>query len=504
MPVADDSQPKPRKADRNNRETPLYDVNAPPQTALTDLEGNSYVILDAGVPHQGIGEGAVAVIKYHEWDKNIDIKEQKKFLEKHPPTTHNEEVSFEDLMGKAPPGSESQPFQTTYFFQDKLKSDGLGFVLSMGVGETRMVWWRMQAIEVELVEWITKPTKNAKITSKKFGVPVVTQVKGTGKTANYYDRIKFRALKWKSSEKKILSKTIGGDCEEQADNLCDVLENMAEGETAWAWTTSDSGEEVAWHVEVLDIEANERPKVAVPIDVAAPPPDATKVNGVFIKKLSRGNTTISPNAADTVKVHYTGWTTKGRQFDSSVDRGSPASFPLNRVIPGWTEGLQQLNVGDKARLWIPEELAYKGNPGSPQGMLVFDVELLEVVVAPKPPTRPKHYKKAPRNAKRTKSGLRYLRLKKGKGPRPTADSYVTVHYSMWDQTGTLADSSVVRGRPAKFGLNQVIKGWTEAVQLMRPGSKYRFWIPEKLAYEGRDGPKKGMLTFDIELISFAK
>jgi len=85
-----------------------------------------------------------------------------------------------------------------------------------------------------------------------------------------------------------------------------------------------------------------------------------------------------PTANSTVTVHYSGWTTDGTLFDSSVVRGEPATFPLNRVIPGWTEGVQLMVVGEKRRLWIPEELAYNGAPGAPQGMLVFDVELLSI------------------------------------------------------------------------------------------------------------------------------
>jgi peptidylprolyl isomerase len=77
-------------------------------------------------------------------------------------------------------------------------------------------------------------------------------------------------------------------------------------------------------------------------------------------------------------VHYTGWTTDGKMFDSSVTRGQPATFPLDSVIPGWTDGLQVMTVGERTRFWIPDELAYKGKPGRPQGMLVFDVELLEI------------------------------------------------------------------------------------------------------------------------------
>ncbi len=76
-------------------------------------------------------------------------------------------------------------------------------------------------------------------------------------------------------------------------------------------------------------------------------------------------------------VHYSGWTTDGKLFDSSVSRGQPASFPLGDVIKGWTEGVQLMVVGEKARFWIPEGLAYKGK-SAPFGMLVFDIELLEI------------------------------------------------------------------------------------------------------------------------------
>ena len=65
-------------------------------------------------------------------------------------------------------------------------------------------------------------------------------------------------------------------------------------------------------------------------------------------------------------------------FDSSVARGEPIEFPLNAVIPGWSEAVQLMVVGEKRRVWIPEELAYKGAPNAPQGMLVFDIELLEI------------------------------------------------------------------------------------------------------------------------------
>ncbi|MEM7676619.1 MAG: FKBP-type peptidyl-prolyl cis-trans isomerase, partial [Myxococcota bacterium] len=73
------------------------------------------------------------------------------------------------------------------------------------------------------------------------------------------------------------------------------------------------------------------------------------------------------------------WTTDGKMFDSSVQLGQPASFGLSQVIPGWTEMVQLMTVGEKVRVWIPEKLAYKGRPGAPQGMLVFEIELLEIM-----------------------------------------------------------------------------------------------------------------------------
>ena len=121
------------------------------------------------------------------------------------------------------------------------------------------------------------------------------------------------------------------------------------------------------------------PMPKAPADVAAPPADAVvTASGLATKVLEPGDGKNKPSATSVVVAHYTGWTTDGKAFDSSVARGKPSTFPLNRVIPGWTEGLQLMSVGETRRLWIPEDLAYKGRPGRPAGMLVFDVELLEI------------------------------------------------------------------------------------------------------------------------------
>jgi peptidylprolyl isomerase len=183
-------------------------------------------------------------------------------------------------------------------------------------------------------------------------------------------------------------------------------------------------------------------------------------------------------------------------FDSSVARGEPATFPLDRVIAGWTEGVQLMSPGETRRLWIPESLAYRGQR-DPKGMLVFDVELIAFVA---PPTAPPDVGAVPSDAARTASGLAYKVIEAGTGTRhPVSSSEVTVHYSGWTTDGAMFDSSVVRGQPATFPLNGVIAGWTEGVQLMVEGEKTRFWIPEDLAYKGQS-PPYGMLVFDVELL----
>jgi len=117
----------------------------------------------------------------------------------------------------------------------------------------------------------------------------------------------------------------------------------------------------------------------VPEDVAAPPSASeTTASGLATKVLREGTSDARPSATDTVEVHYSGWTTDGVLFDSSVTRGETIEFGLHQVIVGWTEGVQLMAVGESRRLWIPENLAYQGQPGSPAGMLVFDVELISI------------------------------------------------------------------------------------------------------------------------------
>jgi peptidylprolyl isomerase len=119
------------------------------------------------------------------------------------------------------------------------------------------------------------------------------------------------------------------------------------------------------------------PRIPPPPDVAAPPAEAvTTESGLASMVITPGTGTVRPAETDVVTVHYTGWTTNGRTFDTTSG-GEPASFALDGVIRGWTEGVQLMVVGEKRRFWIPEPLAYRGRR-APYGMLVFDIELLAI------------------------------------------------------------------------------------------------------------------------------
>jgi FKBP-type peptidyl-prolyl cis-trans isomerase len=243
--------------------------------------------------------------------------------------------------------------------------------------------------------------------------------------------------------------------------------------------------------------------IPAPPDVAAPPADAAvTASGLASKVLQPGTGSDHPLPTDKVKVHYTGWTTDGKMFDSSVARGKPALFQLDKVIPGWTEGVQLMVEGEKRRLWIPEKLAYAGHPDRPQGMLVFDVELLDVLHLPDPPP---DVAAPPADAQHSASGLAWKVLTPGTGSRhASATGIVLAHYTGWTTDGKMFDSSIPKGVPGVFRLDRVIPGWREGIPLMVEGETRRFWIPKKLAYRGETGKPEGMLVFDVKLIKITK
>ncbi|NLF41327.1 MAG: FKBP-type peptidyl-prolyl cis-trans isomerase [Bacteroidales bacterium] len=207
-----------------------------------------------------------------------------------------------------------------------------------------------------------------------------------------------------------------------------------------------------------------------------------------------------------VRVHYTGYFENGTIFDSSVERGEPIEFPLGKgmVIAGWEEGISLLRVGDKAKLYIPYQLAYGESGRGPipaKSNLIFDVELVEVKEIPQ--VIP--FNVEGKDTIATGSGLKYIVVGQGNGKKAEVGKVVTVHYSGYLTNGEMFDSSVQRGQTFKFilGQGQVISGWDEGVALMNEGSRYRLIIPSNLGYGNREIgpiPAGSTLIFDVELI----
>jgi peptidylprolyl isomerase len=159
-----------------------------------------------------------------------------------------------------------------------------------------------------------------------------------------------------------------------------TLMTPGERRRAWIPSTLGAGKIAAGETFVIDahlVDVVHRP--TAPADVAAPPADAVKTpSGLFYKILRPGTGTQHPRSHEKVLVNYSGWTTDGQMFDSSVLKGEPMELPLSVVIAGWNEGLQLMTTGEIVRFWIPQKLAYKGQAGMPAGMLVFDVELIRI------------------------------------------------------------------------------------------------------------------------------
>ncbi len=213
----------------------------------------------------------------------------------------------------------------------------------------------------------------------------------------------------------------------------------------------------------------------------------------------------SPEKGDYVGVLYTGWIEEsGEEFDRLDDAKRPFRFAFGegQVIEGWDQGLAGIQSGGERELLIPPELAY-GEAGSgpipPNATLRFRIKLIQVQPAPKPwPVKDEQVHETP-------SGLKYIVYDEGQGERPEPGDMVVFHSSGFFADGTLFDSSKIRATPVHFlvGSGDVIPGWDEGLQLMRPYARYKLMIPPHLAY-GKNGagpiPGDATLHFDVQLL----
>jgi FKBP-type peptidyl-prolyl cis-trans isomerase len=443
-----------------------------------------------------------------------------------------------------------------------LAQTALGFTEALQLvkkGETVMLWLppeigykgppqgkpEMLVYELEIVDIVPAPIVPANFNAPPAdakqlasGAKYVVVRAGGKERARYFDNVTFEYTAWDSTGRmfdstEMRKKPATVPPYRQSAVMQDVLTTVAKGERLRFWVDSKSMEvggkasglpdgQLCYEVELKEIVKALGVPPPAPPDVKEPPADAKKTEkGVFYKVLKAGKGGAKPTPSDTVRVIYTGWTVDGRMFDSSTLKGEPTEFALNGVVAGWTDGLTHMSPGDKFRLWIPHELAYKDSPGRPQGMLVFDIELLEIKAPkaedphghghgdphghepPPPPSKPAPPDVAapPKDAKKSPQGAFYKILKPGKkgGAKPGPTDFVKVHYTGWTTDGKQFDTSPPNA-PMEFSLGAVIDGWVDLFPLLTVGDKARFWIPESLAYKGQEGSPKGMLVFDIELV----
>ncbi|AXV05759.1 FKBP-type peptidyl-prolyl cis-trans isomerase [Euzebya pacifica] len=283
---------------------------------------------------------------------------------------------------------------------------------------------------------------------------------------------------------------------------------------------TDSSVEVstdARGVEVTD-DLEVKPEISLP--GGEPPTELVVVDIV------EGDGEVVPEGA-TVTTDYVGvsWTNDGEEFDSSWDRGEPATFPLSGVIQGWTEGIPGMKVGGRRLLIIPPDQAYGDAAPSPaiaaNDTLVFVIDLVEVVPPPEPITPTTDARgvevegdldskpeiSLPGGEPPTE--LVVVDIVEGDGEVVPVDAAVTTHYVgvSWTNDGEEFDSSWDRGEPATFPLSGVIQGWTEGIPGMKVGGRRLLIIPPDQAY-GAAAPSPAIaandtLVFVIDMVEIA-
>jgi len=250
---------------------------------------------------------------------------------------------------------------------------------------------------------------------------------------------------------------------------------------------------------VLEAGTPRFPVPAPPADLAAPPQATTTHSGLATLQVQPGTAPGHPAADDLVTADYVIWTQDGKVLDTTATWDKPLIRPMGRLLKGMREALQLMTPGEVRRAWVPMALAFAGAPNRPQGPLVMELRLH--AFEPSPFKAPADLLGPGDGAQVLPSGLALRVLRQGQGgqhPRP--GFWVSVQYTGWTQDGKVFDSTWRNSGPATLRLGEVIRGWTEGLQLMEPGGKVRLWVPEKLAYRGQDGMPKGTLVFDIELM----
>ena len=294
-----------------------------------------------------------------------------------------------------------------------------------------------------------------------------------------------------------------------APGFTEGMQQVRKGERAMLWLPPAIGlkeqpkdgaaETLVYEVEVVDIL--EAP--LVPPDVGQPPANAKQTkSGIKYIEVRPGTGKDRPTNGDEVTFNFTAWNAEGRMLETTEMKKRPVKAPPFRQPRPLEEILTSMTGGQRVRFWVDAEQMKKPQPGPATGLLCYEVDLVTIEKSsnPPPPT-PADVGKPPGDAQKSEKGVFYKVLRRGKGgAKPTPNDAVRVHYTGWTTDGRMFDSSVIRGEPAEFSLRGVIAGWTEGIPLMSVGDKFRFWIPDHLAYKGQPDRPQGMLVFDVELV----
>lgn len=235
---------------------------------------------------------------------------------------------------------------------------------------------------------------------------------------------------------------------------------------------------------------------------------AVSASRIATRVLHPGTGREHPASDDCIRLRFAGWAADGTLLSTSGKEGAVAVQCLRGAFPGVAEVLREMVPGEERLAWIPPALAFgavggarRGAP-APGGDVAFDLELVEILRAPRAPPDLEH---PPRKATTTRSGLVMQVLRPGHGTvHPTAWSRVTLELSGWTVDGALFESTAMGGRPALYSMSDTLPGWREGLARMVVGEKARLWIPAHLAFGAhprRHGPPAGSLVYDLELLA---
>jgi peptidylprolyl isomerase len=240
----------------------------------------------------------------------------------------------------------------------------------------------------------------AEVERTDSGLACLVLRKGTGtEHPAIYDTVKMHQVVWTTDGTMHMNTGNRGEpiefevTQSVLPGLREAIELMVEGEKRRCWIPGRLafGEKiegappdgkphgtVVYELDLVSLSKAARLPEA-PSDVAAVPADAERSeSGLAWRVLKEGTGEKHPQANSVVTLHYTGWTPDGKVFMTTARQNIPKSAMMGSMIPGWHEGLQLMVAGEKRRFWIPPELAYRGQPGRPQGIVVFDIELVAV------------------------------------------------------------------------------------------------------------------------------